>query len=78
MSKLDGIPSEQVHNKQCKYILGVRKHSRNIAATAELGRSPMYLSIIKLTVKFWLQILKHPNKLVSKAYKEECYMDGKG
>ena len=54
MSKLDGIciPSEQVHNKQCKYILGVRKHSSNIAARAGLRRFPMYLSIIKLTLKF--------------------------
>ena len=78
MSKLDGIPWEHVHNKQCKYILGVKKHSRNIAARAELGRFTMYLNIIKLTLKFWLQILKHPNKLVSKAYREECYMDGKG
>ena len=47
MSKLDGIPSEQVHDKQCKYILSVRKHSSNIAARAELGRFPMYLNIIK-------------------------------
>ena len=52
MSKLDGVPSEQVHNKQCKYIVGVRKHSSSIAARAELGRFPMYLRIIKLTLKF--------------------------
>ena len=78
MSKLDGVPSVQVHNKQCKYILGVRKHSSSIAARAELGRFPMYLRIIKLTLKFWLQILKHPNKSVSKAYREECYINGKG
>ena len=28
INKLDRLPFEQIQNKQCKYILGVRKHTR--------------------------------------------------
>jgi hypothetical protein len=31
-----------VHNRACKSILGVAKNSINIAAKAELGRTPLY------------------------------------
>ena len=78
INKLDRLPFEQIQNKQCKYILGVRKHTSNVAARAELGRFPLYINVITLSIKFWIQILKSPDKLSYRAYKEECYLDLKG
>ena len=78
INKLDRLPFEQIQNKQCKYILGLRKHTRNVAARAELRRVPLYINVITLSIKFWIQILKSPDKLSYKAYKEECYLELKG
>ena len=75
INKLDRLPFEQIRNKQCKYILGVRKHTSNVS---ELGRFPLYINVITLSIKFWIQILKSPDKLSYDAYKEECYLDIKG
>ena len=30
--KLDRLPFEQIQHKQCKYIIGVRKHTSSVAA----------------------------------------------
>jgi hypothetical protein len=38
---------EQSHVKILKYILGVNRKTTNIAVMSELGRYPIYFSVIK-------------------------------
>ena len=38
---LDKSPPDKVHNKFCKYILGLKKWASNIASRSELGRLPL-------------------------------------
>lgn len=70
-NNLDKLPFEDVNNKLCKVILGVGKRSNNLAARAELGRFPLFISIIVLTLKYVLNVMSSPNKLSYQAYLEE-------
>ncbi len=38
---IDKRPADKIHNKFCKFILGVKKRSSNIASRSELGRFPV-------------------------------------
>ena len=38
---LDKIPPDKIHNKCCKYILGLKKWASNIASRSELGGLPI-------------------------------------
>ena len=46
-------PAEKLHQKFCKYILGVHSKTTNIAVLSELGRFPLYFNIIKAMLKFF-------------------------
>ena len=43
--RIDKIPFEKLQNKECKYLLNVRKNVNNIAVRAELGRYPLYITM---------------------------------
>ena len=45
IQKIDKIPFEKLQNKECKYLLNVRKNVSNIAVRAELGRYPLYITM---------------------------------
>ena len=44
--KSENLPFEKIHNRLCKYLLGVHKKSSNFASRGELGRLPI-LSFIR-------------------------------
>jgi hypothetical protein len=39
--KSDNLPFEKIHNRFCKYLLGVHKKASNFASKCELGRLPI-------------------------------------
>ena len=47
---------EKLHNKFCKYILGVHKKTTNFAVLSELGRFPLHFDIAKNIVSYWLRL----------------------
>jgi hypothetical protein len=47
------LTGEKLHNKFCKFILGVHKKTTNFAVLSELGRFPLYYDIIKRIFHYW-------------------------
>ena len=66
------IPSEKLHIKFCKLILGVHKKSTNFACLSELGRFPLHFNIVLSMVNYWyrLENLQSSFPLLSGAYTE--------
>ena len=54
--------------KYLKYILGVNKHSSNLAVMSETGRFPMYFSIVLSIVKYLHRLENTSNLLLKEAY----------
>jgi hypothetical protein len=50
--------SEKMHQKFCKYILGVHKKTTNVAVLSELGRHPLYFNIVKFMLNYYLRLEK--------------------
>ncbi len=76
--KLDQLPFEQLQNKLCKQALHVGKYSSNLAVRAELGRFPLLITVALHTIKYWVNILKSPDKIVYAAYQEDVALDKAG
>jgi hypothetical protein len=49
----DKLPSETLHIKVCKLILGVHKKATNNAVRGELGRFPILITMLSLAIKYW-------------------------
>ena len=66
------LPSEKLHIKFCKSILGVHKKSTNFACLSELGRFPLHFDITKSMSKYWyrLENLGNSFPLLREAYLE--------
>jgi hypothetical protein len=52
----DKLPAEKLHQKFCKYILGVPSRTSNTAVLSELGRFPIYFNIVKALVKYYYRL----------------------
>lgn len=52
------IDIEKVHNKFCKFILGVSMKTNNCAARGELGRHSIRVNINVEIVRFWLKCIQ--------------------
>ena len=59
---------EKINVKSCKYILDVPRRCTNSSVMSELGRYPLYLSIILNLVKYWIRLEKSDNTFL----KESC------
>lgn len=51
----DFLP-EKIHTKFCKFLIGVNKYSSNLACKSEVGRYPLAISAMLLSLKYWLHI----------------------
>ena len=51
-----------------KYILGVNKHSSNLAVLSETGRFPMYFSVVMSIVKYLYRLENISDELLKEAY----------
>lgn len=49
-------PLETLNTTLCKQLLGVKKHTSNVACKLELGRYPLYIDAIKNCIKNWSRI----------------------
>lgn len=62
---------ENLNIKFCKYLLGAGKKSTNIAIISELGRYPLYFSLIQSILLYWHRLeLYEESSLLHHAYKE--------
>ena len=52
---------DKLHIRFCKYILGVRQQTPNLAVYGQLGRFPLYVICKEMSIKFWLKIMKNDN-----------------
>ena len=59
---------DKSHFKYLKYILGVNKKSTKLAVLSELGRYPLYFSVVLSMLKYWFRIDKMESGLLSDAY----------
>ena len=56
------IDIEIVHNKFCRYLLGVKKSTNIAAMYGELGRMPLRVVRNLRMLKYWLRILENNNE----------------
>ena len=60
--------TEQSHVKKIKYILGVNRKTTNIAVMSELGRYPIYFSVILAMLKYCHRLEGQQEGLLFDAY----------
>ena len=65
----DNIPFEKIHNRFCKYLLGVHKKASNFASKCKLGRLPIISFITSLPFKYYSRLKELPStRLVKEAF----------
>ena len=65
MQICDRVPTEQVHLKFCRFLLGVHRKSSIAAVKGELGSYPLLISSLCSATKYWHQLHKRdPNSLI--------------
>lgn len=70
--KISNEPSENLHLKFLKWILGVHSKASNIAAWGETGRKPLIYESLRLTLNYLVRIKSiNPDRLVSRALKDQ-------
>lgn len=72
------ISIEKMNIKACKYILGVNRYSTNAAVMSELGRFPLFFSIIISMIKYWYRLENSNDQLLRNAYDMNKSMYRKG
>lgn len=63
---------DKIHVKFCKYILGVRQQTPNVAVFGELGRFPLSVISKERTLKFWLKIMKNQDSPMYNMFVDQC------
>jgi len=53
-----GDPIDTSNLRICKQLLGVQKQTTSIGVLLELGRIPLHIDAIKLSIKNWERIRK--------------------
>ena len=71
--KIEKLPVEIFHLKYCKGLLGVHKKSQNSAVMGELGRYPIFITIMKTMLKYirHLDEVKEDRPLLAAAIKSD-------
>ena len=65
MQLCDRVPTEQVHVKLCRFLLGVHRKSSIAAVKGELGSYPLLITSLCSATKYWHQLHKcDPNSLI--------------
>ena len=67
---------EKLHARFLKFVLNVNKFSSNLAVRGELGRFPLSIKALSLSVKYWHNIitLRSPNLLLSTALSSDLIL----
>jgi hypothetical protein len=59
---------DKLHLRFCKYILGVRPQTSNVAVFGELGRKPLSVIAKERALKYWLKIMHNNDSLINKTF----------
>ena len=62
---------EKLNIKFCKFVLGVNKRTTNMGVVSELGRFPLFTSLITALFLYWHRLENKPSNIMRCAY-EEC------
>jgi hypothetical protein len=66
---LDKSIYESVQSQFCKFVTNVSKYASNRAILGELGRTPLYIKILKYCVKYWCRLENGTkNRLLNETY----------
>jgi len=77
--KGDNLPFEKIHNRFCKYLLGVNKKASNFASRCELGRLPLLSYISMLSFKYFIRFEQLPSgRLVREAFEVDRGLNAEG
>ena len=63
---LDTLPFEKIHNRFCKYLLGIHKKATNLASRLEFGIQPMINYITSQTFKYYSRLCQLPEDCLVK------------
>ncbi len=78
-SQIDKAPFEEVQNKFCKYIAGVPRRASNFAIKAELGRNPIFSTIVGQILRYWKKLIDtDANRILKSAYNSEIEIHRNG
>ena len=61
---------EQVQFSFCKFLLGVRRNTNDVAVLGECGRMPLSVLYLTRCIKYWLKILN----METERYPYRCYL----
>ena len=65
-SKYWSLATIKVQIKFAKTLIGVNKSAVNLAVLAELGMYPVFIEALKLSIGFWLHVIKSDNNCLLK------------
>jgi len=69
----DSSTVEKIHNKFCKYLLGVHRKASNVAVKGELGRFPLLIELLCHSIKNWSRICDVSDfSILKSTYVEAC------
>ena len=72
LSLCEKCPIEKIHNKFCRFVLGVNKFSTNAGVKAEFGRRPLLINLLIHSIKYWFYLGdKNANSVVKNAYLDD-------
>ena len=70
---------EQVHNRFCKYILGLPKRASNFASKAELGRTPLFAFMCSLALRYCIKLFSiDSTRILWSAFQSELKIHKEG
>ena len=79
LNSLDNLPFEKIHNRFCKYLLGVHKKASNFASRLEFGREPIFNFICSQSFKYYSHLSQLPDvRLLKEAFEldKTLFQDG--
>ena len=75
-------PIETLNTSMCKQLLGVEKHTSNVACKLELGRYPIYIDAVKKCIQNWSRVYRGETcdiiKLIQKQSNEYVWTSSVG
>ena len=67
---------EKIHLRFCKFVLGVGQSANSASVLGECGRLPFHIKYNKRFVKYWLKLLRSPQRsLLQTCYKMQTDFD---
>ena len=59
---------EKCHLKYCRFVLGINRRAPNLSVYGDMGRYPIYISMLKSSMKYFYRLTSSDNELLHNAY----------